>query len=88
MVNCGLDTEDWNNASTYDIVNKIKSGINNGSLNGKVVLAHENYNTTAAAMEEIMPFLKQNGWQNVSVSEMFAASGKTMYKGQVYDYVR
>ncbi len=88
MPNCGIDTKDWDGAQTNQIVGTLQSAMNNGSLNGKVVLCHENYDTTASAMEQFLPTLKANGWQCVTVSEMFAANGKTMYKGQVYDYVR
>jgi hypothetical protein len=38
-------------------------------------------------MEEIIPWLKDEGWQVVSVSEMFAANGKTMQGGTVYSKV-
>jgi len=39
-------------------------------------------------MEEFLPYLKSQGWQCVTVSEMFAAQGKTMQAGVVYDYVK
>ena len=59
--------------------------MNNGTLNGSIVLMHENYGTTAAAVEELAPVLKANGYQMVTVSEMFKASGKPMYNGHLYN---
>lgn len=85
LVNCGVDSADWNGATANDMINKIKSGVSNGSLNGQVVLMHETYDSTATAMEQICPFLKQAGWQNVTVSEMFKAKGKEMFAGNVYN---
>ena len=84
LISCGLDTQDWNGASKDQIVNTIKQAAQNGSLEGKIVLCHENYATTAAAMEEVLPWLAQNGYQNVTVSEMFAARGKSLQGGQIY----
>ena len=84
LITCSIDTADWNNASKDQIVNKIKQAMNDGSLNGSIVLCHETYETTAAAIEELAPYLKEQGWQIVTISEMFAAKGKTLNGGQVY----
>ena len=40
--------------------------------------------TTAAAMEEVLPWLAQNGYQNVNISDMAKAHGKTLAGGQVH----
>ncbi len=84
MITCAIDTEDWNGASKDQIVSKIKNAMNNGSANGSIILCHETYASTAAAMEEIAPYAKAQGWQIVSISEMFAAKGKTLNGGQIY----
>ena len=87
LISCAIDTEDWNNASKDQIVNKIKQAAQNGSLEGAIVLCHENYATTAAAMEEVLPWLAQNGYQNVNISDMAAAKGKTLGGGQIHTRV-
>jgi hypothetical protein len=79
-----MDTEDWNNASSDQIINKIKGGIQNGSLKNKIVLAHETYGSTAQAMEYLCPYLKEQGWQIVTISEMYAAGGKQLTGGQIH----
>ena len=84
MITCAIDTEDWNGASKDQIVSKIKNAMNNGSANGAIILAHETYASTAAAIEEIAPYAKAQGWQIVSISEMFAAKGKSLNGGQIY----
>ncbi len=85
LVQCNIYSMDWDGASKDQIINTITTAMNNGSLNGGIVLMHENYPTTAAAIEYLAPLLKQNGWQMVTVSEMFKAKGKVMYNGQVYN---
>ncbi|MCM1530029.1 MAG: carbohydrate binding domain-containing protein [Alistipes sp.] len=87
LITCAIDTQDWNGASKDQIVNTIKSAMSNGSLNGAIVLAHETYDTTASAMEELCPYLKAQGWQIVTVSEMFAVKNQQMNGGQVYTKV-
>jgi hypothetical protein len=58
--------------------------MNNGSLDNSIVLMHETYSTTAEAIEYLAPYMKQQGWQIVTISEMFKANGKEMKDGQVY----
>ncbi len=85
LISCSVDTQDWNNATKDDIVNKIMTAKDNGTLENAIVLCHENYATTAEAMEEILPQLKEEGWQVVTVSELFAANGKELMGGTVYN---
>lgn len=84
MISCSVDTKDWNNATKDQIVETLKKAKENGTLDGAVVLCHENYASTAEAMEEIVPWLKDEGWQVVTVSELFAANGKELMGGKVY----
>ncbi|MBR2086222.1 MAG: hypothetical protein IJ906_03640, partial [Oscillospiraceae bacterium] len=58
---------------------------NNGSLNGQVLLMHENYGTTAEAVEKLCKDLPAKGYQIVSVGQMFKAKGVDMQYGQVYN---
>ena len=52
---------------------------------GSIVLMHENYATTAEAMERLIPELVAEGWQIVTVSEMFKAKGQELLDGNVYN---
>lgn len=87
LINCGVYSMDWEGASKDDIINTIVTAMNNGTLNGQVVLVHENYETTAQAMEYLAPYMKSQGWQIVTVSEMFKANDKVMYNGTVYNNI-
>jgi peptidoglycan/xylan/chitin deacetylase (PgdA/CDA1 family) len=82
LVTCQIDTQDWNNASADQIYNTIKQAIDSGSGNGAVVLCHETYDTTAAAIEKIAPYAKQKGWQIAAIGDMYKAKGKSIPGGQ------
>ncbi len=84
MITCSIDTADWNGATKDDIINKVVTAKNNGSLNGAIVLCHETYNTTAEAMEYLAPYLKSEGWQIVTISEMFAVKQQQLDGGKIY----
>lgn len=84
LISCAIDTADWNGASKDQIVATIKNNMSNGNLNGAIVLCHENYTTTSSAMEEVLPYLKAQGWQVVTISEMFAVKGQELQGGTVY----
>ncbi len=84
LISCAIDSADWDGASAQDMISKITSKMQDGSLDNSIVLMHETYTSTAEAVEYLVPYLKQNGWQVVTVSELFKANGQTMYDGTVY----
>jgi endo-1,4-beta-xylanase len=84
LVTDAIDTMDYKDQTTKDqIVQTIKQAMANGSGNGAVVLCHETYSKTAAAIEELAPYIKAQGWQIVTISEMFEAKGKSIPYGQI-----
>ncbi len=84
LISCGIDSLDWNNATTQEIIDKITAAAEDGSLDGKIVLMHETYVTTAEAVEYLVPYLKEQGYQIVNISELFKVRGKEMKAGVVY----
>lgn len=62
-----IDTLDWSYKDADKIVDVIK---NTEKLDGKVVLMHSLYDFTYEATEEIVPWLIEEGYQLVTVSEM------------------
>lgn len=84
LITCFIDTQDWNGATSSQIIDKIKNAMADGSLDNAIVLCHETYNSTAEAMDYLCPYLKEQGWQVVTVSEMFAVNGKELNGGQIY----
>ena len=87
LISCAVDSEDWKGISSDQIVGNIQNAARNGSLEGAIVLCHENQANTAAAMETVLPWLKANGYEVVTISDMFAAKGQTLQGGQVYTRV-
>ena len=84
MINCSIDTKDWAGATAEAIINTI----NTQKKDGAIVLMHETYAATATAMETLIPQLVAEGWQIVSVSELFKAKGQNLLDGMVYSNAR
>ncbi len=84
LITCAIDVMDYNGVSKDQIVKTVKDAMSNGSANGAIVLCHETYESTAAAIEELAPYIKSQGWQIVTISEMFEAKGKQLKGGQIY----
>lgn len=75
-----VDSADWNKGTYESVVNNVKNKVKDGSI----VLMHENYNYTAQAVEYLVPYFIEQGYQIVSVSELMAMKGTQMTDGQKY----
>lgn len=84
LISCALDTQDWNGASKDDIIRTVTNAMQNGTLNNSIVLAHETYASTAEAMEYLCPYLKSQGWQIVTISQLYAVNGVELQGGQIH----
>ena len=69
-----VDTLDWKSRDANSVFNEVKKIHDKGSLNGRVILMHSIYDSTAQATEMIVPWLLQNGYQLVTVSELIQYS--------------
>lgn len=76
-----VDTRDWENRNSSKIVANIKNNVRDGSI----VLMHDLYDSTASATEIIVPWLIQNGYQLVTVTELMDAKGINMKDGVAYN---
>ena len=65
-----IDTLDWKTMDAGKTFNCIKKKAKQGKLNGKIVLMHSIHKPTAEATKKIVPWLKENGYQMVTVSEI------------------
>ena len=55
------------------------------SLDGKIILMHSLYDTTAEATKKLVPWLKEKGYQTVTVSELIKYRyGEDGQDGKVY----
>lgn len=62
LITCSIDTQDWNGATSDQIIARIKAAMNDSSLDNSIVLCHETYASTAEAIEYLAPYLKEQGW--------------------------
>ena len=79
FVTCSVDTQDWNGKTKDQIIQTVLN-----ANDGDILLMHETYNTTAQAVEYLVPELIKRGFVITSVSELFKIKGKAMTSGQVY----
>lgn len=80
MIYWSVDTEDWKSRNTDKIVKHVLEN----AKDGDIILFHDLYDTTAAAIERLVPELIAQGYQIVTVSEMFQAKGISLEPGKVY----
>ena len=80
MFNWSVDTLDWKHRNSSNVVYSIKNNVRDGSI----VLMHDLYNATGNATEEIVPWLVEQGYQLVTVSELMAVKGIDVQSGKLY----
>jgi peptidoglycan/xylan/chitin deacetylase (PgdA/CDA1 family) len=79
-----VDTVDWKTRNADAIVHEVTKL---GDLDGKVILMHGIYSTTAEATARLVPFLQEEGYELVTVSELIEAKhGETPENGKIYNY--
>lgn len=79
MICWNVDSEDWKSRNTKTILKRC-----NEISDGDIVLMHDLYPTTAAAVEKLAPKLKKKGFQMVTIDELFYYKGIKAKNGQVY----
>lgn len=84
MIGWNVDSRDW---VTRD-ADKIYAEIVGKVKDGDIVLLHDIHDETAAAMQMVVPELVAQGFQLVTVEEMFEAKGIEPEAGQYYCYIR
>lgn len=78
LIGWSVDTLDWKNSS--GVVSEVKRSVKDGSI----VLMHDLYGTTASAVETLVPWLVNQGYQLVTVSELMQLKGVDLQAGKVY----
>lgn len=69
MITWTVDTEDWRSRDTQTVVDYVKSL---DDLDGEIILMHSIYESTAQAVEILVPWLQEQGYQLVTVTELMA----------------
>lgn len=77
FVHCGVDSKDWDKATTEKIIENVKK-----AKDGDIILMHETEANTVEAVPVLLDYFEEQGWQVVSVSELFLARGQKMTPGE------
>ena len=80
LIDWTIDTLDWTGASEDEIYNRVFDN----RFSGAIVLMHDGYENTVFALKRLLPDLKADGYQVVSVSKMIKAHGCKFRRGGVY----
>ena len=84
LAHCSVDSKDYTQIPTEEIIQNIMDAEVKDELENAIVLLHEHYETTAAAVEYLIPTLMEKGYRFVTVSELAKRHGITMEKGELY----
>jgi len=84
MINCSVDSRDWADVPTEEIIQRIMDAEAAGELENAVVLMHEQYATTATAVEYLLPTLMKKGYRFVTVSELAKQNGVELEAHKIY----
>ena len=84
MINCSVDSRDWADVPTEEIIQRIMDADAAGELENAVVLMHEQYATTATAVEYLLPTLMEKGYRFVTVSELAKQNGVELEAHKIY----
>lgn len=77
-----IDTLDWDTRNPKKIFKSVK---NTKELDGKIILMHSIYDETAKASEKIIPWLEEQGYQTVTITELIKyKTGKAPQPGKLY----
>ncbi len=76
-----VDTMDWDSKDPQKIFRKVTQ---ESSLDGDIILMHSIYTTTLEGSELILPWLREQGYQTVTVSELAYFRGVELKPGSIY----
>ncbi len=80
MILWSLDTEDWKSRNAKKVFNRVKKEVKDGDI----ILMHDIHPETAEAVKKIVPWLAEQGYDMLTVTELMARKGKTMEGGKAY----
>ena len=84
MIGWNVDSKDWSSGNADAVYNEVVGKVKDGDI----ILFHDIYDTTAEAILRIVPELAAQGFQMVTIEELFEAKGKEPKAGRYYYYVR
>lgn len=82
LINWNVDPKDWQLRNA----DKVYDAVMNTVKDGDIILCHDIHSTTVDAMERLIPELRMQGYQLVTVTELLTAKGGEMVPGTQYRY--
>ena len=79
-----IDTLDWK----YHNSKRITSRVVNKVRDGDIILMHDIYSASLNALSNIISILQDNGYEFVTIDELFYYKGISLENGKVYGYAR
>ncbi len=80
MILWNLDTMDWKSRNSKKIFNKVKKKVKDGDI----ILMHNIYDSTAEAVEKMVPWLQEQGYDVLTVTELMERNEKKIEDGKAY----
>ncbi len=80
FIHWDLDTNDWRYKDSDYLVNYVVDNIKDGDI----ILFHDSYDTTVAAIKKLLPILYSEGYQVMSIRELAQLKGITLENNQIY----
>lgn len=80
MILWSLDTLDWKTRNAKKVFRKVKKEVKDGDI----ILMHDIHEETAEAIKEVVPWLQQQGYDILTVSELAARNEKKLSNGHAY----
>ena len=75
-----VDTRDWETQNAEKIMEVVRRETKNGSI----ILCHDRHKPTLDALDEMIPWLLEQGYELVTVSELLESTGQPLEPGEVY----
>jgi peptidoglycan/xylan/chitin deacetylase (PgdA/CDA1 family) len=88
LINWSVDTQDWKSQDAAQVIANVQA---QASLDGQIILMHSIYESTVEAARTLVPWLQEQGYQLVTVSDLLTLRfGEEPQAGKVYnfDYLR
>ena len=82
IANWSVDTLDWKTRDAASTIETVKNEVKDGSI----ILFHDLYDSTGSAMETLIPYLIEEGYQLVTLSELLYHKKGGAVSGEVYRY--
>lgn len=80
MILWSLDTLDWKYRNAKKVFRKVKKEVKDGDI----ILMHDIHAETAEAVKQVVPWLLEQGYDILTVSELAERNGKTFEAGKAY----